>query len=1017
MASQFIKNRAFIQKLKEPEVMDVDFNLEDSALDYSIESLEEDILPEAKPVELFEEREKVRKQRLSDTLTKIGGGLMDESVDFIKREEFADGPKVAAKKSLLKFVNPTYLKLKGPAKSTTSVLKNMDDTEKFYKKFIEYRDKFFSGNTSAAQKSLFPDTNVSSGPQIIRNMRQRLGLKAEEDFTKKAKIKGLKEGLTFSEFRTKLVKEPDFLKNVTKGANVNKFYNTRDLFNLFGITTERGNPKANEYFTGELKRAGIESRPNPAGGQGKQYKLKDVIKFFEETPKTTKLGLTTKEIGTARTGAEKRLDKELFNFNRGVVKNVRETAMAEDVYIPPKTLRASPGDHIGHPVSVKVTDKAEFKNLLKDSNINKINSLVFQDAVVNISALTKQTGYDQKFNTYFKQLNKFLIKPITEKNRTELIKIKNDMDGHYNKIISRINNMSKKNEFFKGQEKRIPKITINIPEVGSKFKSSDLFANMSTVDPEYRYGKIQEINPNAKFFKDLSFDEKQIFKQNIYNQYSDNLNAFYKAAKLPVQDVEEFSRFIEAGGVRETVGVKDIIPTKETGKKKITALQEIYSKAGMNLDPVLAARAVQEEFINPIFGERTRLPASNRGIRALSTAGKIALPETYFAPLSVVLDTYAGRTPKEMALNVATLGFGAPAVDAYKKAQVLKDLGYLSDYKKAMAKINRPDQALAEEVETLGMDTPAEEFAAPEFTKEERLAALIGQVEDIKLRTRLEEKAAEYQKLREDQLKKGLLEVTPEGEELPEDVGIQPEIPLEEEEEEEKSLGVFDRITGNIPRDFMSKGGIMATRLGFSSGTGPFPLRMMFMIKDRMQNLKNSTFSNYNDVFRMGEQKGIKNILEPYKNIPDKNKLITVLEDIDELKKIMPEEYRSILDDIANDTKQFNFKTAKDRTDALAETIPSDMDFKKLSDELFPMPNPENPSFILLGPDSPVSAGRYSTTTTIDKFTGKGKRQVYDTFDEETGEFTRPGKLVEEEPLEEEYSEFIRDMDKPDETN
>ena len=1017
MASQFIKNRAFIQKLKEPEVMDVDFNLEDSALDYSIESLEEDILPEAKPVELFEEREKVRIQRLSDTLTKIGGGLMDESVDFIKREEFADGPKVAAKKSLLKFVNATYLKLKGPAKSTTSVLKNMDDTEKFYKKFIEYRDKFFSGNTSAAQKSLFPDTNVSSGPQIIRNMRQRLGLKAEEDFTKKAKIKGLKEGLTFSEFRTKLVKEPDFLKNVTKGANVNKFYNTRDLFNLFGITTERGNPKANEYFTGELKRAGIESRPNPAGGQGKQYKLKDVIKFFEETPKTTKLGLTTKEIGTARTGAEKRLDKELFNFNRGVVKNVRETAMAEDVYIPPKTLRASPGDHIGHPVSVKVTDKAEFKNLLKDSNINKINSLVFQDAVVNISALTKQTGYDQKFNTYFKQLNKFLNKPITEKNRTELIKIKNDMDGHYNKIISRINNMSKKNEFFKGQEKRIPKITINIPEVGSKFKSSDLFANMSTVDPEYRYGKIQEINPNAKFFKDLSFDEKQIFKQNIYNQYSDNLNAFYKAAKLPVQDVEEFSRFIEAGGVRETVGVKDIIPTKETGKKKITALQEIYSKAGMNLDPVLAARAVQEEFINPIFGERTRLPASNRGIRALSTAGKIALPETYFAPLSVVLDTYAGRTPKEMALNVATLGFGAPAVDAYKKAQVLKDLGYLSDYKKAMAKINRPDQALAEEVETLGMDTPAEEFAAPEFTKEERLAALIGQVEDIKLRTRLEEKAAEYQKLREDQLKKGLLEVTPEGEELPEDVGIQPEIPLEEEEEEEKSLGVFDRITGNIPRDFMSKGGIMATRLGFSSGTGPFPLRMMFMIKDRMQNLKNSTFSNYNDVFRMGEQKGIKNILEPYKNIPDKNKLITVLEDIDELKKIMPEEYRSILDDIANDTKQFNFKTAKDRTDALAETIPSDMDFKKLSDELFPMPNPENPSFILLGPDSPVSAGRYSTTTTIDKFTGKGKRQVYDTFDEETGEFTRPGKLVEEEPLEEEYSEFIRDMDKPDETN
>ncbi len=64
---------------------------------------------------------------------------------------------------------------------------------------------------------------------------------------------------------------------------------------------------------------------------------------------------------------------------------------------------------------MQITDKPEFKNLLKDSNVNKMNSLVFQDAEINMNALTKQTGYDKKFNTYFKQLNKFLNKPITEK--------------------------------------------------------------------------------------------------------------------------------------------------------------------------------------------------------------------------------------------------------------------------------------------------------------------------------------------------------------------------------------------------------------------------------------------------------------------------------------------------------------------------------------------------------------------------------------------------------------------------
>ena len=131
---------------------------------------------------------------------------------------------------------------------------------------------------------------------------------------------------------------------------------------------------------------------------------------------------------------------------------------------------------------------------------------------------------------------------------------------------------------------------------------------------------------------------------------------------------------------------------------------------------------------------------------------------------------------------------------------------------KALAKANRADQALAEEVETLGMDTPAEEFAKPEFTVGEQIAAIAGLEEDLKLDKRLKQKAAEYQKLREDQLKKGLLEVTPEGEELPEDVGIKPEILPVEAEDEEESLGFFDRITGEVSRDLMSEGGIMAIR-------------------------------------------------------------------------------------------------------------------------------------------------------------------------------------------------------------
>jgi len=48
-------------------------------------------LPQEKPQELLDLQEQNRKQRLLDSLQKIGPGLMDESLDFIRRENFARG--------------------------------------------------------------------------------------------------------------------------------------------------------------------------------------------------------------------------------------------------------------------------------------------------------------------------------------------------------------------------------------------------------------------------------------------------------------------------------------------------------------------------------------------------------------------------------------------------------------------------------------------------------------------------------------------------------------------------------------------------------------------------------------------------------------------------------------------------------------------------------------------------------------------------------------------------------------
>ena len=101
MASELLKRQALINKLKEPNVEDVNFDLANSSLDYSIESITEDILPEPKPAELFQEREKVRSERLLNTLDTLEGGLMDESVDFIKRDQLAFGSRDKPKRGLV----------------------------------------------------------------------------------------------------------------------------------------------------------------------------------------------------------------------------------------------------------------------------------------------------------------------------------------------------------------------------------------------------------------------------------------------------------------------------------------------------------------------------------------------------------------------------------------------------------------------------------------------------------------------------------------------------------------------------------------------------------------------------------------------------------------------------------------------------------------------------------------------------------------------------------------------------
>jgi len=605
---------------------------------------------------------------------------MDESVDFIKREEFKLGsPGIPLTEEQVQAIVDSYNDYKKQKGALPNIINVIDNFTAKQKKILGK-----SGNPYRVKK-------------ILEEKKLKLSLKPSAEKRKAAdivRVKKLKEER--NPFLTDKKLEEKFIKDLEKrfsyplnsaAAKEAGVLSDKEMMKKYNF----GNRKLTRYIA--------------------DYKDKLNLSYPKQTFEGEKLLLKT------RLEKRKDLQKE--------VSGLREEQKILDIKRPLDTGRKSyKGIDLAHKASLE-----QFKDL------------GLKYGVTNL-------GLDKT------KINQSIIRPTEEK-----------MESLHKKRMELIKNV-KPGKVPKDIQKKLEQINIKMSNLsmGSKGTLQAVLIDEKTLKPfvfNKDYSRIIGQGLIDKPVKELTKAELDL----IRIQMPELMKTTKKKLNL---DLDKKSKIVK-------------IPT---------AMNELLKRVGSGVDPALAARAVKEQFVDPLT---SRVP-TGKGIRALSTAGRIALPEAYFAPLSIGLDVYAGRTPKEMALNVATLGTGAPIRDAFKKAQALKEMGLLDDYKRALAKANRADQALAEEVETLGMDTPAEEFAKPEFTVGEQIAAIAGLEEDLKLDKRLKQKAAEYQKLREDQLKKGLLEVTPEGEELPEDVGIKPEILPVEAEDEEESLGFLTEL-------------------------------------------------------------------------------------------------------------------------------------------------------------------------------------------------------------------------------
>jgi hypothetical protein len=449
----------------------------------------------------------------------------------------------------------------GATKIGESTTKDFTPEKNFLSVLKSYMNKYTGGSLSQASRDLGISRNTLKGIDERINLQETGSRVSGLGFKNPAKISEPIDGLQYAQMTTLMKNDPNKFK-ILKGGK-NKFLDQESLGHYLGVKFARDPKTGTRVEIGKFQYDQLGSmlkQLNVKKNKLGEFNVDDAINKLLNKNKTKLVkGQRVSDAGKDRYTLEKKYDPELFSIRAGLIDRVGSRAKGLDVYLPNAI------DDVGHPFSLSKSIK-KYNKLFKDSNMNSINTLVYQDHTLN-TKLHKVTGFEGRYEKMFDQLAKLQNKKITPKIQEQLIDIKNQMNLNYTNYINLLSNpkkikevLSKKTKIFgdskvnitddfakylSGQVDRVQKIDINIPKIGDTFKSKDLFVDMSTVNPKYIMGYVNQINPKAKKFKDLSMSEKAIFKQNALNQNADIVSEYYKKAKFPVEDVEAVKETIK----------------------------------------------------------------------------------------------------------------------------------------------------------------------------------------------------------------------------------------------------------------------------------------------------------------------------------------------------------------------------------------------------------------------------------------------------------------------------------------
>ena len=555
MASELLKNKTLIQRLKEDKVPVFNFDLAGSALDYNIESIEEELLPKEKPQELFDERDRLQIESLEQSLQDNKPFLMDESVDFIERQNFA----------VKGFVTPP----------DPSVPKD------FLEEFIAQQGVDSWEEINRAQRSRFNN-------QVVEKIKQF-----------KKDTKGL---ISRQELADLIGVDNDYLRGISKSQAYKGGRNPKyDLI----VEVLEDPKKIYRPVTG--KNLGYYKKPSAADIKKVKSILDADILTGKVINRVNTLSDNKKFMNMLKN--KKLTDKEFLPKTKAMFPNLDLTdkKLADAVLL---IARGSEGANLTG-VNLK-SDKGLSKKLLKQFETAKWGN-PFHEAAYKYASTKIDEQLGSKVGT-FKSYQGAINKKLNDLG----IDAKNyNVDEFVGVSIG-------------GKQKAGPYSTFTQvtdakynqgPAAAYQGKLSQASTELSNIINEYGSDSKQAKNFVKKFNETTALNH-----ENKYNT---------KVAKLDLKSPEKSfgkKRFTELGSLGEQLtssfeekGFGYKIPKgaktqkellKETGQKKLTALQELASGKNVGFDPILASKAGFEEFVKP---------AAKIGARGAATVADLAL--------------------------------------------------------------------------------------------------------------------------------------------------------------------------------------------------------------------------------------------------------------------------------------------------------------------------------------------------------------------------------------------------------